>query len=472
MGVFYRKYRPKKFDDVVGHDAVKTLLSKAISTGQISHAYLFSGPRGVGKTTLARLIALSLNCKNRKGADPCGKCSSCEQILSGSFPDVIEIDAASNRGIDEIRDLRDKVSFPPMQGTYKVYIIDEAHMLTREAFNALLKTLEEPPKFVVFILCTTEPNKLPETIISRCQWFELHLAEVSQLIEKLKQIAKREKAKVDDDVYQLIARVARGSFRDSESLFESLVGMVEEGKPVTVKVARRILNIPSQVLVGGLFASILEGNNRVAIKRLEKIKKRGFGAERVIDELIGRGREELLGSIGSEKGSRISEVLETFVEAKRNITLLPDPFIGIELAISELSLKGQEKDLGGDMPPGEGGYLKKLSKKLSGKNSKKKGKKLNEVVLALADSNRQLASIIEKNGAESVSDDEVVLRVSNGFEEGLMSKPEIVTLLRQKFGEIYGNAVKLRCKVVKPADPKVMSVEVEDLEGIFDADIN
>lgn len=227
--VLYRKYRPQNFKDVVGQKHVVRTITNAIAAGEFAHAYLFTGPRGTGKTTLARLIAKSLNCENRKKGEyePCGKCVSCEEIAKGVAVDVIEIDAASNRRIDEIRQLQEGIRFAPARSKYKVYIVDEVHMLTKEAFNALLKTLEEPPEHAVFVLATTELRKVLPTIISRSQKFDLQRLRHSEIKERLVLLSKREAKKVDPKILDIIAARADGSIRDGESMLGQIFAMGE-----------------------------------------------------------------------------------------------------------------------------------------------------------------------------------------------------------------------------------------------------
>jgi DNA polymerase III subunit gamma/tau len=225
MAVLYRKYRPQKLSEVVGQDEVTSSLLKQLQSGNISHAYLFSGPRGTGKTSTARILAKALNCKTAKDDkfdEPCGKCESCKAIVEGRYLDLLEIDAASNRGIDEIRELREKIRLAPTEGKYKVYIIDEVHMLTNEAFNALLKTLEEPPAHAVFVLATTEPQKVPATILSRVQRFNFERPTTEKISKKLEMINKEEKWKLSKEVLDEIAKAADGAYRDAEVLLDKV----------------------------------------------------------------------------------------------------------------------------------------------------------------------------------------------------------------------------------------------------------
>src|SRR5438046_1528135 len=221
--VIARKYRPQTFRDVVNQEHVKTTLENAIAQNRIAHGYMFSGQRGTGKTTVARILARCLNCINGPTSQPCGVCASCLEIAAGGAVDVIEIDAASNRGINEMRELRENVRFRPARDRYKVFIVDEAHQITNEAFNALLKTLEEPPEWVVFILCTTESHKIPVTITSRCQQFSFRSVDFGELVARMRWICQQERIEADDEVLGILAQAGEGSVRDSLSALDQAI---------------------------------------------------------------------------------------------------------------------------------------------------------------------------------------------------------------------------------------------------------
>ncbi|MCH8287198.1 DNA polymerase III subunit gamma/tau, partial [candidate division KSB1 bacterium] len=226
--VLARKWRPLTFEDVVNQDHVKNTLSNAISQGRIAHSYIFAGPRGVGKTTIARIFARAVNCENGPTPTPCNKCTPCVEIIEDRSMDVMEIDGASNRGIEDIRNIRENVKYSPVHGKYRIYIIDEVHMLTREAFNALLKTLEEPPPHAMFIFATTEIRKVPVTVLSRCQRFDLRRIDAAVLIEHLGRIAGKEGASVSPEALALIARAAEGSVRDALSLLDQAISFATD----------------------------------------------------------------------------------------------------------------------------------------------------------------------------------------------------------------------------------------------------
>lgn len=273
--VFARKYRPQTFEEVVGQEATVTTLRNAIAQGRVAHAYLFAGPRGVGKTSIARILAKCLNCRQGTTDSPCDKCDSCRCISEGRDLDVIEIDGASNRSIDDVRTLRENVKYLPSRSRHKVYIIDEAHMLTKEAFNALLKTLEEPPPHVKFFFATTAPNKLPETILSRCQRFDFKNISLEDIVNRLQQITKKEGIMADEEALRAIARYARGGLRDSQSLLDQLWAFSKD----TVTVAD----------VQGLLGAVPEEGVSALVERF--VQKDAPGALKIVNETLKEGKD-------------------------------------------------------------------------------------------------------------------------------------------------------------------------------------
>ena len=281
----YRKYRPSSFSEVSGENEIVKSLKLSLKNKSMAHAYLFSGPRGVGKTTIARLIAKGVNCLNLKETgEPCNECKNCKAINEGRFSDLIEIDAASNRSIDEIRSLKEKINYQPVEGLKKVYIIDEAHMLTKEAFNALLKTLEEPPAHVMFILATTELEKILPTIISRCQRYDFKPLDLEEMKAGLEYILKEENLSMTDDVYPVIYENSSGSMRDSISILERLI-VTANGKEIDLKIAEDTLGITPSSRIKIFLNKILNENEYDIINELESLANESFDIELFFKDL-------------------------------------------------------------------------------------------------------------------------------------------------------------------------------------------
>ena len=280
----YRKYRPSRFEEISGQEGVVGVLKNAIKTGRISHAYLFCGPRGTGKTTTAKLLAKMVNCTNPIDGEPCGKCESCLSIFNNTNDDIIEIDAASNNGVDEIRELRDKINLVPSNSKYKVYIIDEVHMLTVGAFNALLKTLEEPPSHVIFVLATTETYKVPLTISSRCQKFRFDKITVDNIVKRLEEICNIEKIVVSSDILNEIARLADGGMRDAINLLDQLVSY--KGNDITINDVYDITGLVSYEIIYELLLSSYNKDMSSIVKILDDINYSGKNISKFIEEII------------------------------------------------------------------------------------------------------------------------------------------------------------------------------------------
>ncbi len=298
MSMLYRTYRPQKFSELVGLETVKKTLQNQVKEGKVAHAYLFAGPRGTGKTTTARILAKAINCEKSKNGEPDGTCRVCRQIEEGRYLDLIEIDAASNRGIDDIRTLREKVRLAPSVGKYKVYIIDEAHMLTADASNALLKTLEEPPAHVIFVLATTNPYKLLETIRSRCQRFTFERAPVALIVEKLKEIVRKERAKIADEELEQIAKAAGGGFRDAETLLEQVLTGGEK--------LEDLVGFAKLADLGEFFENLLAGKTTEALVFVNDLVSRGVSMEDLSEKILEYLRDLLL--IKAGVGDELVEV--------------------------------------------------------------------------------------------------------------------------------------------------------------------
>ena len=292
----YRRWRPESFADLVGQEHISRTLSRAVTSGQTSHAYLFTGPRGTGKTSTAKILARALNCAEGPTLTPCGVCDSCRSISDGSSMDVFEIDAASNRGIDEIRDLRESVKFAPTEGHYKIYIIDEVHMLTTEAFNALLKTLEEPPERVIFILATTEPHKVPATIQSRCQRYDFHRITVTEIRDRLIYVCKESDIAAEEDALGIIAEQADGGMRDALSILDQCMALAEG--TLTAERVQEALGLVGRAWIRRMAGEIAARDAAALIAQLSELLQSGRELKQVLAELAQHFRRLMIAGVG------------------------------------------------------------------------------------------------------------------------------------------------------------------------------
>ena len=369
--VLYRKYRPQNFAEIIGQEHVVKTLTNAISSGRISHAYLFAGPRGLGKTSIARLLAKAVNCQNRKEgtAEPCNKCSSCLEIMGNRSMDLIEIDAASHRGIDDIRELRDSIRFVPTKSKYKVFILDEAHQLSRDAVNALLKTLEEPPGHVIFVLATTEIHKMISTIISRCQRFDFRKLTVPEIIKRLEIISEREKVKIERPALELIALNSTGSLRDAESLLDQALTFANTfNRELRAEDIKDLLGLVEIELVSKFTDFLCQKKSMEAINFLNELAEKGLDLQEFSKSLINYLRQalilRLIGEAAGEpdnpiitcltkeelaklqtqaatfKESELQKNINLFLDAQNKMKYSPIPQLPLELAIIEFCCIG------------------------------------------------------------------------------------------------------------------------------------
>jgi len=310
--VFYRKWRPQTLAEIVGQEQVTQTLSNALNTGRVSHAYLFYGPRGTGKTSTGRILAKAVNCLSQGKGEPCNSCEMCRAITEGRALDVTEIDAASNRGIDEIRDLREKVNYAPNQARYKVYIVDEVHMLTKEAANALLKTLEEPPPYVIFILATTEIHKVPATILSRCQRFDFRRISQADVVSKLEHICQSEGIHIESEGLRLIARSATGSLRDAENLLEQLVTYY--GTKIELRQIQAILGITGDQRAKELLRHVVNNDISAGLSTINSVNSDGLDLRQFNREVVEYLRQLLL--VKTDSAEAVDLTTEDIAELK------------------------------------------------------------------------------------------------------------------------------------------------------------
>ncbi len=500
--VLYRKYRSQTFDELVGQEHITSILKNAVSRKQISHAYLFFGPRGLGKTSAARILAKAVNCLQlQPDGNPCGECANCLSIKDGKFLDMIEIDAASNRGIDQIRDLKEKIEFSPTEGRFKVYIIDEVHMLTSEAFNALLKTLEEPPAHAIFILCTTEIHKIPATILSRCQRFDFKLATQDDLKNLLQLVTKKEKIKVEDRALDLVIENAKGSYRDALSLLDVVFSgqaKSKDPKTITEEEVRVALGLADSTMAYFFLEKIVNGETAEALELVQELSSKGVNLSQFVKFSLTVLREILVGNLKgnvdyleysfAKKLDRKKALLliNLFIEAERSLKDAVIPTLPLEILVAdtvsifqtendakeveEIVVKRPKKDKGGDdgndgsnrkktigrvdkVAKTEAKEVKKESKTENVSNSKltltseELSKKWPEVLRELRPFNSHLYAFIAKATVREIKDGILKLAVAFDFHKDRLESPKSRIAISEVFKKVFGCPVAIDCCV-------------------------
>ncbi|MBI2032837.1 MAG: DNA polymerase III subunit gamma/tau [Candidatus Levybacteria bacterium] len=451
--VFYLKYRPQKIkelDSISLQEKLTAILSGRLPVASqkkpkkdtIAHAFLFTGPKGLGKTSTARIIAKAVNCTNRKSEkdiEPCDRCSSCLSITNGSNLDVIEIDAASNRGIDEIRDLREKIRLSPVSSFKKVYIIDEVHMLTTEAFNALLKTLEEPPFHALFILCTTDPQKVPATIASRCFHIAFEKATEEDMLRSFQRIVKGERMSIDKDALSLIASLSDASFRDGAKNLEEL-SLLAGNKKITKEFVEKKLNIANISANLELFMeAFISKNTKEALSVIQKLADQGIDFKFFIEELIEDIHGKLLSKVdkGEEVGNlkdAISLLVRSHQEQKYSIL----PQLPLELAVIDFSEESER--------PVQAMFDAKVVKTTSSPSSKN-DKILEELIAKVKESNYSVAGVLRGCRIEEAGSGKIIIMTTYKFHKDRLSEEKITALVEKSAEEVLGEKVKLSVRL-------------------------
>lgn len=436
----YHKYRPQQFSELVGQEHVRKILQEAISQDKTSHGYLFAGPRGLGKTTTARLLAKALNCTG--SGQICNQCASCLQIQDGQSLDVIEIDAASNRGIDEIRELREKIKFLPTTNRYKIFIIDEVHMLTKEAFNALLKTLEEPPRHAVFVLATTEPHKVPATIISRVQRFDFRRPTLQELADWLTSVAKKEKIDIDKPAVLEIARLSEGSFRDAITLLEQVMTYSDK---ITAEIVVKVLGLPTGQSLDRLISAILACDTKIALTKIEEFYKNGTDFGYLYRQLVIRVRDLMI----EQMQPNYSALLQRLLYANDQAKLAPLPQIPLEIALVEWCQSQKLDTSPKEYPASEilpSVPAKDAPSKVQGRTPIS-DRKWGQIIEAVKSYNHSLAGILKQGKLLGIEHNQLTMAVKFAFHKDRIEEPRNHANIARVISQILDHSVKVVCVV-------------------------
>ncbi len=492
--ILYQKYRPQTFSELIGREDVSRILVNEVLSNSIGNAYIFFGSKGTGKTSIARIFSKAINCLNlEKNGDPCNSCTNCKSINDSSFMDLLEIDAASNRGIEDIRDLKNKVQFAPTSGKYKIYIIDEVHMLTKDAFNALLKTLEEPPENVVFIFATTEINKVPETIISRCQRFDFLKASYKDLMSQLNKVTKLEKIKLDDDIKDLIITISEGSFRDTMTNLQKILSIYSENLDYNDVV--KILNFPDIEFLKIIWEYLFEGNLEKILDQFERntidvvsfvknsldfIKK--VLVNRTLEKQYYKIDDKLFENITTDK---IFNIVNTLIKTLDDIRISSSDIICLEMAfvfiMKDLNILNKESIPSVSYKPNliktKSVEVKvNLNKTISVNEDNFISDKLRdawpEIISRTKSFNHHMSAFLAKSNF-SFEDNIFIIQVPFPFYRDMLIEPKSKEYLSGIIKSVIGKDIILDCIVDKNIKPFIVSsksnnIDEDDIKELFD----
>jgi len=471
---FYRKYRPQSLNELDSTE-IRLGLTALVKSGKTPHALLFTGPRGAGKTSAARILAKALNCPHKKsGYEPCNQCEICRSITAGNALDLIEVDAASNRGIDDIRTLREKIKLSPSSCRFKVYIIDEVHMLTTEAFNALLKTLEEPPAHAIFILCTTEPDKLPPTVVSRCLRFNFHKAQPAEVERCLKRVISGEKLKVEKGVVEKIAQSVDGSFRDAHKILEQLS---LNGAEIKLDQANKLLQQTTELDPKKLLTILGAKDVRQALLEIDRIVGAGADLSIFVQQLLTRLRHEMLARLGAEEEkyaeiqsltlSQIKQLIKLFSQAYRELKFSPIPQLPLELAAVDFC--GQKKE-SSNKPKGNGkNSLKNPSSPPLPPSSSNNGelkdvkKKWSAILAGVKPLNHSVQALMRSCRPVSFDGKTLTLAVFYKFHKERLEAAKCRQIIEDVTSQILAKPVRMVCVLAKKEKSTAKPSSKEDI---------